>query len=180
MTSVLPQQRPVQYTDIHCETSLFFDSQCIHKNIAKSQHRFYGKTFKHPGAEPRFYGKTFKFWRNISVRNDCIFNCFKGRLPQKPQICANLLALGGVQTVKCHPPVWRRHCQLVMTGRWLRSYSDWHVNQTILVRFSTDSARDVWRHTSHQQRLVCKCALGGSCSKICQFLFVTATNRGGC
>jgi len=76
----------------------FFDSQCIRKNITKSQHRFYGKTLKHPGAEPRFYGKTFKFWMNISVRNDCIFNCFKGRLPQKPQICANLLASDGVQT----------------------------------------------------------------------------------
>ena len=131
----------------------FFDSQYIaYENIAKSQHRFYGKTLKHPGAEPRFYGKTFKFWRNISVRNDCIFNCFKGRLPQKPQICANLLALGGVQTVKCHPPVWRRHCQLVMTGRWLRSSSDWCVNRTILVRFSKDSAGDVWRHNSLQQQ----------------------------
>ena len=25
-------------------------------------------------------------------------------------------------------------------------------NRTIFVRFSTDSARDVWRHTSHQQQ----------------------------
>ena len=41
------------------------------------------------------------------------------------------------------PPVLRRHCQLVVTGRWLRSSSDWHVNRSILVRFSTDSAGDV-------------------------------------
>jgi len=85
--------------------------------------------------------------------------CFRRRMWKKQawRLCWRVVAMS-TPSLTWHrgraqrPPVWRRHCQLVVTSRWLRSSSDSHVNRTVLVWFTTDSAGDVWRHTSLQQQ----------------------------